>query len=223
MKETHPRIATEQRIANTMIDLYCRDVHRGETICANCAALKNMVHLKLAHCKFAENKPSCRNCPTHCWSGDKRGQIQVVMRYAGPRMLIHHPILAFVHIMHEYRAVRLLGLALGWIAILVGVVGIITPGLPTTPFLLLAAFLFSQCSPRFHQWLRNHRLLGKFIHTWETERALPEGTKLRVLILFGVTISISIAVIPVFYVKMLLVIIAVAVGIFLAKLPEHKA
>jgi uncharacterized membrane protein YbaN (DUF454 family) len=58
--------------------------------------------------------------------------------------------------------------SLGLIFVIIGVVGIFLPLLPTTPFLLLAAFCFSKGSPQFHQWLLQHKRLGPPIRDWET-------------------------------------------------------
>lgn len=68
---------------------------------------------------------------------------------------------------------RWLMIALGWIALAVGVIGIFVPLLPTTPFVLLAAFLFSKGSERLHLWLRDHPRLGRYVRDWETEQVIP--------------------------------------------------
>lgn len=53
---------------------------------------------RLDRCIYSPNKPTCVNCPTHCYKPDMREQIRVVMRYAGPRMLAKHPMLAILHL-----------------------------------------------------------------------------------------------------------------------------
>ncbi|TWW08124.1 hypothetical protein E3A20_27470 [Planctomyces bekefii] len=58
-------------------------------------------------------------------------------------------------------------LVLGWLALGVGILGIFLPLLPTTPFVLLAAFLFSRGSKRCHDWLLSHRTFGPLIQDWE--------------------------------------------------------
>lgn len=75
------------------------------------------------------------------------------------------------------RTTRLLfGLA-GGVALALGVLGIFLPGLPTTPFVLLAAGCFAKASPRVHQWLLNHRLFGPMVRDWEQHRSLTRRTK----------------------------------------------
>lgn len=67
--------------------------------------------------------------------------------------------------------------AAGVLCVGVGVVGIVMPLLPATPFLLLAAFCFARGSPRLHDWLVNHMHLGPPIRAWQTYRAVSRGAK----------------------------------------------
>lgn len=66
----------------------------------------------------------------------------------------------------------------GVAALLLGIVGIALPGLPTTPFVLLAAYCFAQTSPRLHRWLRQNRVFGGMIRDWESHHSLTRKTKL---------------------------------------------
>ncbi|MGB0204686.1 MAG: YbaN family protein [Neptuniibacter sp.] len=75
--------------------------------------------------------------------------------------------------------VRILYLTAGWLFVLLGLIGVLLPLVPTTPFLLVAAFCFSRSSERLHQYLLNHRLFGKFIRDWETYGVIP--LKIKVL------------------------------------------
>ena len=82
-----------------MIRLYCTSHHGTRTVlCKSCAALESYAMSRLDRCPYFLNKPTCVNCPTHCYIPDMREQARAVMRYAGPRMLIKHPILALFHI-----------------------------------------------------------------------------------------------------------------------------
>ncbi|MEM1436338.1 MAG: YbaN family protein [Pseudomonadota bacterium] len=71
------------------------------------------------------------------------------------------------------RATNWLFVALGWLALGLGTVGIFVPLLPTTPFVLLAAFFFSKGSERLHQWLVNHPRIGHYVRDWEAEQVIP--------------------------------------------------
>ncbi|GAB4373844.1 MAG: nitrous oxide-stimulated promoter family protein [Spirochaetales bacterium] len=53
---------------------------------------------RLESCRFGEDKPTCSRCPVHCYRSDMRERIRAVMRYAGPRMLVYHPLLAILHL-----------------------------------------------------------------------------------------------------------------------------
>ena len=59
-------------------------------------------------------------------------------------------------------------LAIGWLSVALGVIGIFLPVLPTTPFLLLAAACFARSSPRFYQWLVQHPRLGPWIRDYRS-------------------------------------------------------
>lgn len=90
------------------------------------------------------------------------------------------------------RVARLLyGLA-GGLALLLGVLGIFLPGLPTTPFVLLAAACFAKASPRVHRWMLQHRLLGPVLRNWERHRSLTRGTKYVAVGTMMLTISFSV-------------------------------
>jgi hypothetical protein len=71
-------------------------------------------------------------------------------------------------------------LALGLLNVALGTAGIFIPLLPTTPFLLLAAFLFARSSQRWHQWLLAHRHLGPYIHAFRTKSGLTRSQKIRI-------------------------------------------
>ena len=73
-------------------------------LCPQCQALLDYAHKRLEHCKFGEDKPSCTRCPVHCYKPAMREQIRQVMRYSGPRMLLHDPIMAIRHLWDFLRA-----------------------------------------------------------------------------------------------------------------------
>ena len=66
----------------------------------------------------------------------------------------------------------------GVVALGLGILGIALPGLPTTPFILLAAYCFGQASPRLHRWLTQNRMFGRMIRDWERHRSLTRRTKM---------------------------------------------
>lgn len=92
-------ISREKTTVHQMIALYCQAHHlcSEKCLCPDCQALANYAMQRLDHCKFGNNKPSCKRCPIHCYKPQMREQMQIVMRYAGPRMLWHHPLATLRH------------------------------------------------------------------------------------------------------------------------------
>jgi len=80
---------------------------------------------------------------------------------------------------------------LGFLMVGLGVAGIFLPLLPTTPFLLLAAYFFGRGSSRWHAWLLRHRHLGPYIHSFRSRRGLTTPQKIRIGCSFTVLIAIS--------------------------------
>ena len=72
-------------------------------------------------------------------------------------------------------------LILGIVNVALGTAGIFIPLLPTTPFLLLAAFLFARSSRRWHDWLLSHRRLGPYIHAFRGKTGLTRSQKTRII------------------------------------------
>lgn len=60
---------------------------------------------RLEKCRYGEEKPACKQCPIHCYQPKMREQMKLVMRWAGPKMLIHHPILAIRHLLDDRKPV----------------------------------------------------------------------------------------------------------------------
>ncbi len=82
---------------------------------------------------------------------------------------------------------RTLWLIIGFTSLALGIAGVVLPLLPTTPFVLLAAYCFARSSPRMHDWLMTHKLFGPLIRNWEQHRAIaPRAKLLAVLSMAGV-------------------------------------
>lgn len=108
LTNTHPRMMREARTIEVMVGIHCHDHHgtRGDNFCADCADLLDYAGLRLEKCPFQEDKTTCAKCPVHCYKPARRAQIRAVMRYAGPRMLLRHPILAFYHLVIDGRRAK---------------------------------------------------------------------------------------------------------------------
>lgn len=77
---------------------------------------------------------------------------------------------------------RTLWLLIGLTSLALGIVGVVLPLLPTTPFVLLAAYCFARSSPRLHDWLLAHRMFGPLIRNWNAHRAIAPRAKLLAVV-----------------------------------------
>ncbi len=91
------RIEREKRTVEVMIGMYCPHHASSSELCAGCHDLLEYALARIDRCPFLEAKPPCSSCPVHCYKPEMREQIRSVMRYAGPRMLLSHPVLAVAH------------------------------------------------------------------------------------------------------------------------------
>lgn len=101
-------------------------------------------------------------------------------------------------------AQRTVFVVLGLICVGLGMLGLLLPLLPTTPFLLLATYLFARSSDRWHQWLLSHRRLGPYIHAFRGNAGLTRSQKLRIGASFTVLFGVSIYFVPGPTIKILL-------------------
>lgn len=105
--DTQTKREREKRMVSQMIALYCRKKHhtRGD-LCPQCAALDAYAKMRADKCPFMETKTFCSNCRIHCYKPDMRAKIREVMRFAGPRMILHHPVAAIRHVVETRKEQR---------------------------------------------------------------------------------------------------------------------
>ncbi len=90
-----------------MLELFCRERHApSDQLCDECQSLLEYVEKRLLHCPFGAEKPACKDCTVHCYAPKMRERIREVMRTAGPKMPLHHPILALYHLLPGGRPLR---------------------------------------------------------------------------------------------------------------------
>lgn len=111
---------------------------------------------------------------------------------------------------------------LGFVALLLGIIGIFLPILPTTPFILLAAAFFARGSERFHNWLLQHPITGPLIVDWYEHRSLRPGTKRWAYLLTTISFSSSILIVEPIKIKLALFVLALIVIYFLWRIPVRK-
>ena len=95
------RIQEEKAVVEQMIRLYCRRKEGNARLCPQCEELLFYAHSRLEHCRFGADKPTCQQCPVHCYRPQMRERVRTVMRWAGPRMILYHPIAALRHLIRE--------------------------------------------------------------------------------------------------------------------------
>jgi hypothetical protein len=93
------RRAREFKMIAAMLRMYCSAHHASGlgTLCCDCADLHDYAFRRLERCVFGDTKPTCANCTVHCYKASMRESIRQVMRWAGPRMIWRHPVLALRH------------------------------------------------------------------------------------------------------------------------------
>jgi hypothetical protein len=101
------RLERERRTIRLMIELYCQNKHAADRaglgVCPACQQLTDYAMQRIERCPFKANKPTCAKCTVHCYKPAMREQVRQVMRFAGPRMLIYHPVLAIAHLLDDAR------------------------------------------------------------------------------------------------------------------------
>lgn len=107
---TRPTLVYEFRTIDAMIHIFCRDHHKPEPgcLCRDCIEIRNYAEKRLLHCPFQANKPTCGNCTVHCYKNDMRVSVKEIMRYAGPKMIFTHPVMAVRHLLAGRRKAPLL-------------------------------------------------------------------------------------------------------------------
>ena len=96
----------EKETVSLMIRLYCRKKHHTKALCPECAALRDYAQRRSDRCPFMQTKTFCSNCRVHCYQPEMRQRIREVMRFSGPRMIFHHPILALRHVVETKKEKR---------------------------------------------------------------------------------------------------------------------
>ncbi len=122
-----------------------------------------------------------------------------------------------------YKLRKQLLIVAGTISTAIGILGIVVPILPTTPFLLLADACYIRSSKRFYRWLINNRLFGTYIRNYIEGRGMPLRIKVPTLILLWTTIGISACIVTQnMVVRIVLVLIAIGVTFHIIHIRARK-
>lgn len=97
----------ERKVVTQMIEVYCHGNHGARSeLCDECASLAEYASTRIGKCPFMATKTFCSQCRVHCYAPAQRQAIKDVMRYAGPRMLLRHPVMTVRHGIDTLRAKR---------------------------------------------------------------------------------------------------------------------
>jgi hypothetical protein len=104
LTKEHPRIKREKKTIEAMVRLYCKKKHQGKKeLCPECTEFMEYARMRLDKCPFQEKKTTCAHCLIHCYQPQMREKAKKIMRYSGPRMLLHHPVLALHHVYDGFK------------------------------------------------------------------------------------------------------------------------
>jgi uncharacterized membrane protein YbaN (DUF454 family) len=117
------------------------------------------------------------------------------------------------------KAIKALLLFVGWLSVVLGVIGIFLPIMPTTPFLLLAAACFMRTSPKFYNWLVGHPKLGKYLLYYLEGKGIPLKAKIYSISLMAISMSVTTYFVPIIEVKILLPLVGVLVALYIVRQP----
>lgn len=121
--------------------------------------------------------------------------------------------------LHDSWIMRWLYLGVGITALLLGILGIFLPILPTTPFILLAAACFARSSERFHVFLLGNRITGPIIYEWCMHRSIPRRVKRWVYLMITLSFGSSIVIVSAVWLKLMLAILAIVLTLFIWRIP----
>ena len=110
-------------------------------------------------------------------------------------------------------------LVVGTAALIVGLIGIFLPVLPTTPFLLVTAACYARASTRLYAWLLGQPSVGPIVAEWRRSRSLPPGVKTRALVVMAITFAVSIMLVDSLLLRVGLVGTAIILAAFLYRIP----
>lgn len=117
---------------------------------------------------------------------------------------------------------RVVWIAAGTVSVGLGVAGIVLPLLPTTPFVILAAWCFARSSPRLRQKLVDSSLLGPSLRNWERERAIARRAKVMASVVMALLLALSVALRFPLWIVALQALAAVGVMVFLWTRPDPR-
>jgi uncharacterized protein len=113
-------------------------------------------------------------------------------------------------------------LALGYTSLVLGIIGIVLPVLPTTPFVILAAWCFARSNPALAEWLYEHPRFGTLLTTWRDQRAIPPRAKIYALLTLALSYAITVWLTRIPYVPFILAAVMGSVALYIVTRPSPQ-
>ncbi|MGI2173001.1 nitrous oxide-stimulated promoter family protein [Shewanella ulleungensis] len=98
------KLLFEFRTIEAMVNIYCKAHHPmkpSHSVCEQCSEFLSYANTRLDRCPYGQEKPTCNKCPVHCYKSHMKQKAREIMLFAGPRMLLPHPIMAIKHLLAE--------------------------------------------------------------------------------------------------------------------------
>jgi uncharacterized membrane protein YbaN (DUF454 family) len=118
----------------------------------------------------------------------------------------------------ESKIVRIFLIITGSIFVGIGILGIFLPLLPSTVFFIIAAACYVRSSEKFYEWLLTNKLFGNQLKNYLEHKSMPKRAKIIAITMMWATISFSAYIVPLLYVRLLLLIIAIGVTTYILSL-----
>jgi uncharacterized membrane protein YbaN (DUF454 family) len=120
---------------------------------------------------------------------------------------------------------KLLWKILGFISLGMAYIGVVTPGIPYSPFVVFAAYCFAKGSPKMHAWLYNHKLFGPFLTNWNEKRVFPLKMKFFMLAMMSSSLLImfftGVALKGILYSGVFMILVAIWAWKYPSSVAEH--
>lgn len=114
--------------------------------------------------------------------------------------------------MKQYTIKKYVFLVLGTLSLGIGMIGVLIPVLPTTPFLLMASFFYLRSSKRMYNWMLNHKVFGSYIYCYMKHRGVSQKTKAGTLIFLWSTLILSMILVFMWQITIILLVVGIAVS-----------
>lgn len=93
----------EKKVITEMVKLYCKKNHKNDKLCDECRDVLNYSLNRIDNCKYMDTKTFCSNCKAPCYGPKMKEKVKQIMKFSGPRILFHHPLLVISHMLSRFK------------------------------------------------------------------------------------------------------------------------